>query len=109
MLIPILTAYLELIRFGFLHQAQEFCGLHSVVRNSSVHKHTYSLVPLWRNCVVRSMLPASGIGKRCFACNVCGRDLFASPPWNTRTTGDRDPANSVQRTCLGGSRRPSRQ
>ena len=38
MLIPVLTAYLELIRFGFYIRRNNFAALHSAVRNSSVHK-----------------------------------------------------------------------
>ena len=39
MLIPVLTAYLELIRFGFHIRRKNFAALHSVVRNSRVHQH----------------------------------------------------------------------
>jgi transglutaminase superfamily protein len=40
MLIPVLTAYLELIRFGFHIRRKNFAALHSAVRNSRLHKHT---------------------------------------------------------------------
>jgi hypothetical protein len=39
MFVPVLTAYLELIRFGFHIRRKNFAALHSVVRNSGVHQH----------------------------------------------------------------------
>jgi len=40
MLIPVLTAYLELIRFGFHIRRKNFAALHSVVRTRGVDQHT---------------------------------------------------------------------
>ena len=50
MLIPVLTAYLELIRFGFHIRHKNFAALHSAVRNSSVHKHTSRCTSLAELC-----------------------------------------------------------
>lgn len=41
MFIPVLTAYLELIRFGFHIRRKNFAALHAVVRNSGVDQHTF--------------------------------------------------------------------
>ena len=67
MLMPVLTAYLELIRFGFHIRRKNFAALHCV---TAACTSTRLAVPLWRNCVGRSILLASGMGKRCFACNA---------------------------------------
>jgi hypothetical protein len=40
MFVPVLTAYLELVRFGFHIRRRNFAALHFAVRNSGVHKHT---------------------------------------------------------------------
>jgi len=40
MFIPVLTAYLELIRFGFHIRRKNFAALHSVVRTRGVDQHT---------------------------------------------------------------------
>src|SRR5215831_4360135 len=40
MFVPVLTAYLELVRFGFHLRRRNFAALHFAVRNSRVHKHT---------------------------------------------------------------------
>ena len=50
MLIPVLTAYLELIRFGFHIKRKNFAALHSAVRNSSVHEHTSRCTSLAELC-----------------------------------------------------------
>ena len=50
MLIPVLIAYLELIRFGFHIRRKNFAALHSAVRNSSVHKHTSRCTSLAELC-----------------------------------------------------------
>ena len=78
MLTPTLTAYLKLIPFGSYVKSNKFAALHTAVRNSQVRRRTTpgtSVADLCRG----SILPASGIGKRCSACNVCGRDLLAAP------------------------------
>jgi len=40
MIVPVLTAYLELIRFGFHIRRKNFAALHSIVRNSGVDQPT---------------------------------------------------------------------
>ena len=40
MFVPVLTAYLELVRFGFHIRRRNFAALHFAVRSSRVHKHT---------------------------------------------------------------------
>jgi len=50
MLIPVLTAYLELIRFGFHIRRRNFAALHSVVRNSRVHQHAFRRTCLAELC-----------------------------------------------------------
>ena len=50
MLIPVLTAYLELIRFGFHIRRKNFAALHSAVRNSSVHQHASRCTSLAELC-----------------------------------------------------------
>jgi len=40
MFVLVLTAYLELVRFGFHIRRRNFAALHFAVRNSGVHKHT---------------------------------------------------------------------
>ena len=50
MLIPVLTAYLELIRFGFHIRRKDFAALHSAVRKSRVHRHTSRCTSLAELC-----------------------------------------------------------
>ena len=50
MFILVLTAYLELIRFGFHIRRKNFAALHSAVRNSSVQKHTSRCTSLAELC-----------------------------------------------------------
>ena len=50
MLVPFLTAYLELIRFGFHIRRKNFAALHSAVRKSSVRKHRSRCTSLAELC-----------------------------------------------------------
>jgi len=50
MLIPVLTAYLELIRFGFHIRRKDFVALHSAVRKTGVHKHGSRCTSLTELC-----------------------------------------------------------
>jgi len=69
MFIPVLTAYLELIRFGFHIRRRNFAALHSAVRNSRVHKQTPRCASVEKLCRAVD-LAASGTAEMCFACNA---------------------------------------